>query len=717
MEQHVIAARAAEQLDELKAAINKARQGDLPEIDAQFSRIIERLGDASATISVVGQVKAGKSSLINALAGIGDLLPTEVNPWTAVITNLHFGSEGRQDGSAEFQLFSEAEWGRMLGGGSDARRLAEELLPGFKSDVLDRQIREMQIKAQRRLGDLYHFLLGKQHKFNMVTPEILERYVSAGYSDDDMSKSTAGKFSCITKSADVYLAPGPCKIPLTLSDTPGINDPFLVRDEITTNSLTKADIFVVALSAHQTMNAADIGLLKMLGHHPTKPTIVYVNRIDELDDTSVSVMMVLNNLEKRMAEEVGATNQTIVAGSAEWGRIAVNGSDDEVEQAMASGAVERYLKARRLKSGPTPREKLFTASGLEMLTEKLSDFIADGRVRDVQEAAAAETFASMNVLDRVLTERLNQAGSLVATDNIEMISQDELRRINDRINLLTSLAQSLTGVSDEGVQRLMDNAQIVITTVVGAIKTAIDRFIDDQIQRYRRDRQMKAKMATWKFDTGEIESRVQGQVSDSFRIGREEMDQLLLAYAQRLNEAIKPIADGLKMNRLLSNLPNDDVLVGFKPRQNLINVVMTTNRGWKFWRSKHLDEDEAIDRIIRVIRADLYPMMHNIQEMVQRAIAERNSVAIERLTGQLGSAQEMIRSEIAMLQDDANELGSDLGRDKAAAIFEERRRRNDALRARIDEVRAARQFLRDRYPSVASDGDVSVGRLKGNANI
>lgn len=716
MEQHVIAAKAADELGELKSVIAKARQGDLPEIDAQFSKIIEQLDAASATVSVVGQVKAGKSSLINALAGIGDLLPTEVNPWTAVITNLHFGREGRQDGSAVFQLFSEAEWTRMLGGGSDARKLAEELLPGFKSDVLDQQIREMQEKAQRRLGDLYHFLLGKQHKFNMVTPEILERYVSAGYADDDMSKSTAGKFSCITKSADVYLNAGPCKIPMTLSDTPGINDPFLVRDEITTNSLSAADIFVVALSAHQTMNAADIGLLKMLGHHPTKQTIVFVNRIDELDDLPVSVMTVLNNLDKRVTDEVGNANYIIIAGSAEWGRIAISGTDDEVDMAMASGAVERYMKTVGIKADRDARERLFAASGLAVLADTISDYVAEGRVREAQETAATEAFATMNALDKVLTERLNQAGNLLTADNIELVAEEEMRRINERLELLTALGHRLTAISDDGVQKLMDNAQVVITTVVGAIKTAIDRYINEQIDRYRKDRGEQAKMQVWKFDTGEIEARIQEQVSDSFRAGREEMDQLLLAYAQRLNEAIKPIADGLKMNRLLSDLPEDDILAGFEPRQNLTNVVMTTNRGWQFWKSKHLNEDEAIDRIIRVIRADLFPLMRNLQEMVQQTIGKRNGVAIERLTALLGSAEQMIRSETSMLNEDAEELGSDLGRDKATAIFEERRRRNDALRTRIDDVRGARQYLKDHYPSIASEDDGSKELMKGNAN-
>lgn len=46
----------------------------------------------SCRIAVIGQIKAGKSSLINALIRRPDLLPTDINPSTAVITKLYFGA-------------------------------------------------------------------------------------------------------------------------------------------------------------------------------------------------------------------------------------------------------------------------------------------------------------------------------------------------------------------------------------------------------------------------------------------------------------------------------------------------------------------------------------------------------------------------------------------------------------------------------------------------
>src|SRR5215468_5414138 len=49
-----------------------------------------QLAQRDCRIAVIGQVKAGKSTFINALIKRPELLPTNVNPWTAVVCSLHF---------------------------------------------------------------------------------------------------------------------------------------------------------------------------------------------------------------------------------------------------------------------------------------------------------------------------------------------------------------------------------------------------------------------------------------------------------------------------------------------------------------------------------------------------------------------------------------------------------------------------------------------------
>jgi len=66
-------------------------------------RLLDRL---ACRIGVIGQVKAGKSSLINALMGKPGLLPTDVNPWTTAVTRIHFGvADAPPNVAAEFSFF------------------------------------------------------------------------------------------------------------------------------------------------------------------------------------------------------------------------------------------------------------------------------------------------------------------------------------------------------------------------------------------------------------------------------------------------------------------------------------------------------------------------------------------------------------------------------------------------------------------------------------
>lgn len=74
------------------------------------SGLLSDLETHSCRIAVIGQIKAGKSTLINALIRRPDLLPTDINPSTAVITKLYFGAAAEQNNTALFQFFSDEEW-------------------------------------------------------------------------------------------------------------------------------------------------------------------------------------------------------------------------------------------------------------------------------------------------------------------------------------------------------------------------------------------------------------------------------------------------------------------------------------------------------------------------------------------------------------------------------------------------------------------------------
>ncbi|HTW10690.1 MAG TPA: dynamin family protein [Acidimicrobiales bacterium] len=82
-------------LDQLAAAARglAAAAGDRQELGLRAGRLADRLARRRFNVSVLGEFKRGKSTLINALLG-AELMPTGVLPLTAVVTEVAYGEPG-----------------------------------------------------------------------------------------------------------------------------------------------------------------------------------------------------------------------------------------------------------------------------------------------------------------------------------------------------------------------------------------------------------------------------------------------------------------------------------------------------------------------------------------------------------------------------------------------------------------------------------------------
>jgi signal recognition particle receptor subunit beta len=279
-----------------------------------------QLEERTCRIAVIGQIKAGKSTFVNALTRRPDLLPTGINPWTVVVTALHFRNGSTPpEHAAVFHLFSADEWRELADGGGRLRELTERLVPGFLPDLLRAQLEVMRKRAEHRLGPKLGELLGQCHRFRAVTPQLLTDYVSAG--DDDAWPGKRRHYSDITRSADLYFNDGPFAFPITLIDTPGTNDPFLVRDEITRRSVENPDIYVFVVSATQPLSTADIGMLRLLNGLNKDRIVVFINRADQLPNLNDDAKAVKAAVEKRLRAELPSLDIPVVYGSAWLGHL------------------------------------------------------------------------------------------------------------------------------------------------------------------------------------------------------------------------------------------------------------------------------------------------------------------------------------------------------------------------------------------------------------
>lgn len=246
------------------------------------------------TVGIVGQVKAGKSSLLNALLFEGeDVLPKAATPMTAALTVISHDSKTR----AEVEFYSELEWQSILeldkeyssliaatkqnlasnsqAAGNlvnDALRL--EQLTNLPVEVLAaHQLVEM-VKESDLDVNRY---LGKKEEIQGVTcpTELKDRmieYVGAG-----------GKYTPLVRSSSIFYDNSELE-ELEIVDTPGMNDPVVSRSRRTKEYLGQCDVIFLLSLCSSFMDENDLRLL--VSHIPSygqgiEDILVIGSQIDE----------------------------------------------------------------------------------------------------------------------------------------------------------------------------------------------------------------------------------------------------------------------------------------------------------------------------------------------------------------------------------------------------------------------------------------------------
>ncbi len=209
----------------------KALAGDRNVISLE--EIKDKLENDVLTIGVIGQMKCGKSTFLNAFVFKDDILPAATTPMTAALSVITYGEKKRI--VAEF--YTPDEWAEQS---MQAKRDESEA-----TDTLDlskiKAAKELVAKSVK-LGSSLNSYLGKTKEDSF---EQLVQYVGA-----------EGKYVSITKSVKIYYPHDYLK-GVEIVDTPGFNDPIVSREERTKAFLAKADVVVMMLYAGRPFDATD----------------------------------------------------------------------------------------------------------------------------------------------------------------------------------------------------------------------------------------------------------------------------------------------------------------------------------------------------------------------------------------------------------------------------------------------------------------------------
>lgn len=254
-------------------------------------------------IGIVGRVKAGKSSLLNALVFNGaDVLPKAATPMTAALTMIEYD----ENLSAIVELYKQADINEIENQHSQYIKELNRLkdikfmeLKERKEKKLDAKLSKEDIKdieekaeksAKRELNDNLilsssydqferikanplklkdEFVTIKANNINELNKELLE-YVGAN-----------GRFMPYTKSVTLKLNEESLKN-IQIIDTPGVNDPIVSREARTKELLHKCDVVFIVSPSGQFLNQEDTNLMDRLGNKDgVNELFVIASKMDE----------------------------------------------------------------------------------------------------------------------------------------------------------------------------------------------------------------------------------------------------------------------------------------------------------------------------------------------------------------------------------------------------------------------------------------------------
>ena len=236
-------------------------------------------------IGIIGQVKAGKSSFLNAVIFDGrQLLPKAATPMTAALTKLSYSSTPQ----AVVHYYSQEEWSKLEQANRDfEKKLSDEYekyrkildenskrkrgfnTSGSRSTASAMTIEDYERKVFRSTQSEY--LQAGRELAMMVRDQSILMKIGSEEKLEDISTAALmvsleeyvganGKYTPIVSYVELML-PDEKLRNLTIIDTPGLNDPIVSRTMITKQFLRECDVAFLLSPCSQFMDEKTIELM------------------------------------------------------------------------------------------------------------------------------------------------------------------------------------------------------------------------------------------------------------------------------------------------------------------------------------------------------------------------------------------------------------------------------------------------------------------------
>lgn len=592
-------------------------------------------------IAIIGQIKAGKSSFVNALVKRPGLVPTDVNPWTAVVTKLHFGLPGDPEAGARFTFFDEDEWHAFAKNGGGMRALTERLVPGHEEDQHHHNLEAMRSRAEARLGRFYHRLFGNTRWYSDATPEIIERYVCLGQPIEEQGAALAsGRYADITKTADIFFPRAPFGSPAVVIDTPGTNDPLLIRDEITMRSIEDADVYIVVLTAQQPLTTADLALLRILHGLRKCRILVFVNRIDDIAAGPSGAEAILAKVRGVVEREFPNARIPVVTGSAFWANCALNPASGDLEHiwddeflafALAIGAI----KADEVRVAPNDlppgraAEILYACSGMPTMISHISELMLRGMNGYWLSELGATLLAAAEGMASSARAEIDAINSTMAKHGDTAPIMADLAEVTRRLMLMRKTLGRLEKYRGEAEQFLAEEMAESLVALRHTLEHQVSTFAHEQAIAVHTAWRQGQGGRTWRCNAVPLRNILEECVLHTFwEVGKLLVDterQAAPEIRRMLREAMPDIEPNLRPTSLL----NFNMTPSLAPLSKAV-VFDLEDKWWQAWWRRSQSAEEKATKIQELVVAEFAPVAHELIHSIESDMEQYVAEAIRR---------------------------------------------------------------------------------------
>lgn len=473
---------------ENKELVNSERIREIDKIQNDFSRAVTdaETENRKLRIGIIGSVKAGKSSFLNAMFFDGkDILPKACTPMTAALTRISYAEQP----SAKIHFYKRTDWNDISNRAAEYDKRLDEAYQKYCSDIeaknkksfLDVLTADMKdlpkIQPQPKNAfkktfdkDVDETLLGSKELIEMAgkNPAIISRLETVDeikgdnimqlISEINQYVGASGKYTPIVNYVELFIDSEDID-GLEIIDTPGLNDPVVSRGIVTKEFLAQCDVAILLSPCMSFMPESDIALMTCaLPSANINDFIVVGSKLDSgvLDDNRSP------SFKSAVASSVKGYKASFESTVARLQQRSPNSKDIAAIASAEVKFVSSMLFAiyRKKENGfqlnneerkvisnlsrwkdfdPDDKELLLTASGIDDVSDVL--YRVKDRKNEIFEKNNEELIDSFNdKLQRILNDIISDSAK--NKRQIEMYDADELKKRYSKLNSAIDIARS-----------------------------------------------------------------------------------------------------------------------------------------------------------------------------------------------------------------------------------------------------------------------------------